>query len=145
MTTSPGSGLGRAGATESRGRQRRLGRVGVLRVFPAVCAAFTLGVLLYLGGGEGGDLGLVVYALVGPLALAVMVYLGHRHWPAGTPVTLVGCLVFTAATFFLLIDLLRSEDANGVLVLVVLPVYQVVFAVVVAVTAALTHWLRARA
>ena len=122
----------------------------ILPLFPTACAALTVGVLLHLTAGYASEshdysgLGVLVFDLLGPLGLAVLIRLGKHYWPNGMLVVLAACLVFTATTFWVLIDLLQSEDANGALLLLFLPIYQLLLSGGFAAVAALTHWLRRR-
>ena len=123
--------------------------VRLLLLFPVACAALTVSVLLHLAAPSAGDqdyswLAIVAFDLLGPLGLAVLIRIGGRYWPKGILVVLAACLVVAAGTFWALIDLAQSEDANAALLVLVLPIYQVALVVAFAALAALTHWVRNR-
>lgn len=96
----------------------------VLMLFPALSAAFTIAVLLGAFGvfdPSSSDesvitvvlLGVIfVYNLLAPIALACLISLTSRQFAKGMPVVAVGCLAFTAATAYLLVDTVTSENSS---------------------------------
>ena len=149
------------------------GRSGrALLGFPVASATFTLGVVAYLVGifdprswsdlagaaAESGAAAVVgdaimralftvlvaAYNCLPPLGLAVLVVQTARRLPRGMPVVALGCLVHTAATVWLLVDMLTDDSSTSVLLLLFLPIPLGVLLVVVGGGAALLHHLRSR-
>lgn len=118
--------------------------------FPVASAVFTLGVMAYLTGvldpgswsevaeiaaeaGTGAAIADVLmraffsvvvaaYNCLPPLALAVLIAFTSRHLQKGMPVVALGCLVYTAATAWLLVDMVTDDSSTSVLLLLFLPI-----------------------
>jgi hypothetical protein len=143
-----------------------------LLLFPIASAAFTLGLLAYLlvGGifyrgawaelvdaaGEFGVAPIVceliirvvfgllaaVYNCLPAAALAVLIAQTSRRLPKGMPVVLLGGAVFTAATVWLLVDMVTDDSSTAALLLLFLPIMLGILLVPFAGLTVLLHWLR---
>lgn len=127
------------------------GRWGwALMSFPVAAAVFTLGVVVYLTGfldpdswSEYGEMVdefglaetvgdtimravfsvvLAAYNCLPPLGLAALVAQTSRHLPKGMPVVALGCLVYSAATGWLFVDMLTSDSSTAGLGMLFFPV-----------------------
>lgn len=122
----------------------------VLMSFPVASALFTLGVMTYMTGvfhpgrwsevggiaeqngvaaAVGDTIGQVVFFVLlaafnclPPLALAVLIAQTPRHPAKGMPVVALGCLVYTVATVWLLIDMVTDDSSTSGLLLLFLPI-----------------------
>lgn len=140
-----------------RGWWQRRGPVGrlasVLLLFPATNALLTLAVLAYSGSGAPDEPGLVlfsiavaIYSLVGPAALAALIWVASRHAPLGMTVVAVTCLVSTAATVWSHVSLVQDldESSTAALGFLFLPAFLAILLIPFVGVTALVHWLRAR-
>lgn len=146
------SGIG--GWWRHRGPVGRL--AGILLLFPAANALFTLAVLGYSTSGsttaEDGvgvalfEVILAVYSMVGPLALAALIGLASRWAPLGMAVVAITCLLYTAATAWSHIVLVQDLDTSSTAALgfLFLPAYLAILLIPFAALTVLLHWLRHR-
>jgi len=117
----------------------------LLLLLPAADLIFFVGLFIYAGGAAEGDafsVGLLVYNLLSPLALAALVVLTAGLWPRGMPVTAVTCVLFSGLFVAALLDM-RSSSTGGLLLLF-LPIYFCVALFPFGGLGVFVHWRRGR-
>lgn len=135
-------------ANRPRGLQVLSVRARLLLLLPAADFLFLVGSFVFagiLGSGAEWDsdsLGLFVYNLLSPVALAALVVLTAGLWPRGMPVTALTCVLFSGLFVFALLGMFTSS--TGVLLLLFLPIYFCIALVPFAGLGVLVHGLRRR-
>lgn len=123
-------------------------RARLLLLLPAADLLFLVGLVVFAGIlGSGADwdsysVGLLVYNLLSPVALAALIVLTAGLWPRGMPVTALTCMLFSGLFVFALLDMFTSS--TGVLLLLFLPFYFCLALVPFAGLGVLVHGLRGR-
>ena len=135
-------------ANQRRGLQVLSVRARLLLLLPAADFLFLVVLFVFAGihgsgaGWDSDSVGLLVYNLLSPVALAALVVLTAGLWPRGMPVTALTCVLFSGLFVVALLDMFTSS--TGVRLLLFLPIYFCIALVPFAGLGVLVHGLRGR-